>query len=585
MTIEKNARRFLQKSRLVVALALAIGVQGAVIAAPAQDSSETAGAASYAQVFNGITAAAIRPSNTAAKLARANARLVSKLAVDQNLYVTLNLPLRNESELDKFLQDVQDPRSADYHKYLDPEAFSARFGPTREDYAKVMAWVAKNGFTISEAPSNRLVVSIQGNVNAINKAFHVTLNQYSKQGDRRVIYAPSQEPSTDIGIPILSVSGLDNINPPESRILHPDVAANRGQLVSKAGGSGPQGNFTPHDIRLAYYGTGPLTGKGQTVAIYSNAGLGTKDLDVFYKTIGATKPAVPIKKIPVNGFVDNNSTNNGGEDENILDITNVLGVAPGLKQILFYEGDRQSISAILSKIASDNQAKVISNSWIYEEDDTRIFKEFQAQGQTFINASGDYGAYNADTYGQPSENPEILNVGGTSLATTKPGGAWKAETTWSGSGGGFYAPTGYLIPSYQKLKNVINATNKGSIKYRNDPDVALEADFDNISVQDGTPEYGVAGTSYAAPRMAGLIALANEKAVSKGQAVVGFINPKLYSMGVGTSSSKLFHDITTGNNAAGDGAGPSFNAVAGFDLATGWGSVIGADFIDTLIAK
>jgi kumamolisin len=41
----------------------------------------------------------------------------------------------------------------------------------------------------------------------------------------------------------------------------------------------------------------------------------------------------------------------------------------------------------------------------------------------------------------------------------------------------------------------------------------------------------------------------------------------LYTLG---KAGQGFHDITSGNNS--DGTTPGFNAVAGYDLATGWGS-------------
>ena len=76
----------------------------------------------------------------------------------------------------------------------------------------------------------------------------------------------------------------------------------------------------------------------------------------------------------------------------------------------------------------------------------------------------------------PSLNPLILQVGGTDLTTHGPGGSWQAESAWSDSGGGFYAPAGYSIPDYQQLAGVINASNGGSTTLRNDPDVSADVD-------------------------------------------------------------------------------------------------------------
>ena len=67
---------------------------------------------------------------------------------------------------------------------------------------------------------------------------------------------------------------------------------------------------------------------------------------------------------------------------------------------------------------------------------------------------------------------------------------------------------------------------------------------------------------------AGYLALVNQQAVANGGQTVGFINPTLYTIGVGSSYDTDFHDITSGSNG--------YSATTGYDLATGWGSPNGA---------
>ena len=52
----------------------------------------------------------------------------------QRLNLAIGLPLRNEQELDALLQQLHDPASPNYHRYFTPEEFTARFGPTENDY-------------------------------------------------------------------------------------------------------------------------------------------------------------------------------------------------------------------------------------------------------------------------------------------------------------------------------------------------------------------------------------------------------------------------------------------------------------------
>jgi len=98
--------------------------------------------------------------------------------------------------------------------------------------------------------------------------------------------------------------------------------------------------------------------------------------------------------------------------------------------VLVYEGS--STDDILNRMATDNVAKQIGASWTYPIDTNseQIFMQFAAQGQSFYNASGDGDAYTGviDT---PADDPNIMIVGGTTLTTTGPGGAWVSETVWN----------------------------------------------------------------------------------------------------------------------------------------------------------
>ena len=160
------------------------------------------------------------------------------------------------------------------------------------------------------------------------------------------------------------------------------------------------------------------------------------------------------------------------------------------------------------------------------------------------------------------------------MTTTGPGGAWSSETGWSGSAGS-PSKNKIPIPGYQKLKGVITALNHGSKTLRNYPDVSAEANTNQYSCYDGGCFEGNGGTSYAAPQWAGLIAMANQQAVAAGGKTLGFLNPAIYRIGIGTNYDSDFHDITSGSNGG-------YTAVTGYDLVTGWGSPNGPNLINAL---
>ena len=77
------------------------------------------------------------------------------------------------------------------------------------------------------------------------------------------------------------------------------------------------------------------------------------------------------------------------------------------------------------------------------------------------------------------------------------------------------------------------------------------------------------GTSASAPLLAGIVADANQYSRAHGGQRLGFANPFLYRMFA--NHPAVFRDVTLGDN--GPGAEPRYPATAGYDLATGIGSV------------
>lgn len=497
---------------------------------------------------------------------------IERLPASQSLQLNIVLPLRNEAELDNLLVQLYNPKSPLYHQFLSVEEFTDQFGPSQEDYDAVISFAEKNGLQVTGTSPNRLVVDVEGRVVDIEKAFHVNMHSYQHPTEDRIFYSPDREPTVDLGVTLWRVAGLDNFSKPRPANLVRNATANS----TRATGSGPSGYFIGSDMRAAYYGGTALTGSGQSVGLVEFAGYNMADVTNYFTKVGQ-----PLN-VPVVGISTDKSslscTGRCDDTEQVLDIEVAISMAPALSSVRVYVASSSDVS-IFNKMASDNIAKSLSCSWGWSPadpaSDDPIFKEFAIQGQNLFVASGDSGAYNTRSrYVYPADDAYVTSVGGTDLTTASAGGAWKSETAWSYSGGGI-STNRIAIPSYQKTTGVITTANKGSKVYRNVPDVAAEANTDNYICYDGTCAGGWGGTSFAAPRWAGYMALVNQQSVAHGHSTLGFLNPTIYSIGLGTSYNSNFHDITSGSNG-------TYSTQKGYDLVTGWGSPNGTGLINTL---
>ena len=505
---------------------------------------------------------------------------IERLSATNRLNLAIGLPLRDREALARFLEQLYDPAHPNYRHYLTPEKFAARFGPGEQDYQAVLTFAQSNGLTVRQTHPNRTLVDVAGSVGDIERALHVTLRVYQHPTEGRTFYAPDGEPALDLAVPLLGIRGLDNYSLPRPRLQARRLEQPPGATPNA--GSGPSGTYMGQDFRAAYVPGSVLTGAGQVVGLVQFDGYYGSDIAYYESQAGL--PNVPLTNVLLDGFTGT-PTGFGGEVEVCLDIEASVSMAPGLAGVIVYmAGPYGNWHDILNRMATDNLAKQLSCSWYMPGGGAdpvadQILQQMAAQGQSFFNASGDYDAFTGPV-DFPGETPYIVQVGGTTLTTSGPGGAWVSETVWNrgggiGSGGGI--STRYAIPSYQA--DISMTLNQGSTTMRNIPDVALTAE--NVYVRADGQDYSVGGTSCAAPLWAGFTALVNQQAVASGRPVVGFINPAVDAIGHAATYTACFHDITTGNNTS-PSSPTKFYAVAGYDLCTGWGTPAGQSLINAL---
>ena len=219
-------------------------------------------------------------------------------------------------------------------------------------------------------------------------------------------------------------------------------------------------------------------------------------------------------------------------------------------------------------------------------------------GPSSITSQGSITSFFLHRTGEwPSDDPLVTAVGGTQLHLTDSGARTQPDNVWNdtsllnslAAGGGGHS-TVFSRPSYQNDVSRVVGSQRGF------PDLALSAAFDGsalvfmdnvLSQALGAPSasfFLVGGTSLASPLFSGVVAIADQKAGHG----LGLINPALYEMQ--ESGAPGIVDITAGTNTVTftqNGAVHTvlgWDAVKGYDLASGVGTVDGAKFVPELVA-
>ena len=532
------------------------------------------------------------------------APLVSILPSNQKMHLSIVLPIRNKPVFDQLRRDLYNPASPKYRQFLAPEQFAQQFSPSRSDYQKVIDFARSNGFTVTNMPSNRMILSLDGTAAQVEQAFHVHMNLYRDLQDKRNFYAPDREPTLTLSTPILAVAGLSNVSMPRPMI---------------GGGYQSGGNtpvYYPYTMRTAYYGSGNLTGTGQCIGIGELQGYNIEEVvntlqangnaQASYQSSGngnyivsytppgtSTAYSIPITNISVDGgsisptipppgYNGSNAYYKQGlndEAEVVADISQAIGIAPGASIYVYIApwgdiSDAQDLMSEMTRQQSTTQTYCnqlsFSWGWSLQGYDTQlgtIFETMASEGQAMFVSSGDSGGWNGGSL-YPAEDPNVIAVGGTEL-TLNGSGSYVSEAAWPSSGGGI--STDGFTSEFQG--DVETACNHASPTLRNVPDVAMEANSDNYSCSLESPYPNCAtnwsGTSIATPRWAGFMALANQYAVKQSRAPsggsIGSIYDVIYTIGRSSAYTSNMRDITSGNNVI-------YNACPGYDLVTGWGS-------------
>jgi pseudomonalisin len=500
--------------------------------------------------------------------------------------------LQNQPELERLLQDQQDPDSVNFHRWLTPAQFGERFGVSQAEYQNVVEWLGKSGFTVRTQLDNRLRIYFDGAAQEVERAFGVKMGWYEFQG--KTYYSSDMSPQIPASVQNKSrgINGLDSF----PKVHH----------MYQIGGYNA---LAPKDLQTAYNLVSLLSngidGTGQSIALVETSDFNVSDAQTFRNLFGLP-PNDPQKFFAgVNPGIDSSG---GGETEALLDMEWAAAVAPGatIQVVIAPNSDTQSaMDYIVNRLPA---TRVISISFGDGESDLPAsqasqylqsldfyFMQAAAQGQTFLVASGDDGAQQTIGNATLSRVKDInylcasgyvVCVGGTTLNLQfdNSGNAtqYLGETVWNalnlrGGGASGGGASRYIAkPSYQTGPGV------PADAARDVPDVAAVADPGGpgaLIVQNGTisnQTYG--GTSLSTPIWAGLFALVNQFGSPGG---VGWANPRLYQLGTAQQQSPsaptVFHDVSTGNNTTPSVSG--FSAGVGFDLVTGWGSFDGDSMI------
>lgn len=403
---------------------------------------------------------------------------------------TVWLKLHNQSQLDRLVQQLYQKGSPNYQKWVDQSMINANFSPSAQAVNAVQNFLTAHNLTVLHVAENHFYIKAQGTIAAMEKAFHVQIDNYSFQG--KTLRSNTANPSvpTTLGGLVAGITGLDDLGfqPAFVRAANADGTPQQMMPLSSIGPNGaffegqcfrapetdtftgggntatytgnrygsditngnlghlPPCGYSPSEMQTAYdmnplYAAG-WDGTGQTVVITDAFGSDTiqQDAQVFSEVYGLPPVNLQVMRAP---GASNNPHDGTWAVETTLDVEWVHAMAPNANIVLVIgPTNHADLDEAINWAVIHHLGNTISNSWstlegfgnpVTFDRVNRILEVAAAQGIDVNFATGDFGdeviRVGFQTVDFPASSPFATGIGGTSVALN-PDNTMAFQTGW-----------------------------------------------------------------------------------------------------------------------------------------------------------
>jgi subtilase family serine protease len=377
-----------------------------------------------------------------------------------HLSIQLQRSPAQQAALDTFLANVNNPKSTDFHKWVNAAEFGSRFGLAPADITAVTSWLGSHGIAVNSVSAN-LVMDVSATAGQLTDAFHTEIHKLNVNGVQH--FANMSDPRIPAALAgvVAGPASMHDFMPHMLSKPRPNFT------TPLPGATGTFQVVVPLDLQTIYnisplYASG-ISGQGMTIAVVEDSDLfSNADWSTFRKELGLSR-AFPQGNLSV--IHPNASTgpacvdpgDNGDDGEAALDVEWSSAAAPNASIMMIACKDTTEFGGFIGLQNVLNGAatlpQVVSISFGESESEegaagnlliTNLYALAAAQGVSVFVSSGDEGAASSDadrataTHGIAvsgfTSTPNNVSVGGTDFADTFLG---TVNNYWSATNGTF----------------------------------------------------------------------------------------------------------------------------------------------------
>jgi subtilase family serine protease len=385
----------------------------------------------------------------------------------EHIWLQLKRSPEQQAVLDAFTEELHDPQSPNFHKWITAAQYGKQFGISAADLSTVTGWLESHGFHVNHTYPN-LVVDFSGTAGQVREAFHTEIHHLDVAGKTHIANMSDPQIPAALASVVAGVKSLNDFRP------RPLLKAR--SVPSYTAGSGyylitPADLATIYDLNPAF--SAGYSGQGQTIALVEPTNLySTGDWYYFRTALGLAKqfPKGNLVVTHPGGGTAGACADpgvNGADGEATLDVEWASASAPSativlascadtnfnsglyiaLENLLTNGGKTPNVVSI-SYDSSEAQNGSGANAYVAE-----LYNLAVTEGVSIFVATGDWGAAGSDEdlpyathgIGINGLGSTIYNVavGGTDFADSYYGTNGKY---WSGNNGKYYGSALSYIP-------------------------------------------------------------------------------------------------------------------------------------------
>lgn len=368
------------------------------------------------------------------------------------LQLVLHRSPEAQAAFDKYVDDLHNPKSAVYHKWLTNKQIGDRFGASDEDIATVKEWLASEGLHVTNVAPDKMTIEFSGDAGRVGDAFQAPLHNLTADGKAHIGNVSDPSIPAALASAVAGIAKLNDFMPHALNVRRPGTQLKNG---IGAGGSSPTPNgnagggynFIGSADLATMYNFNPafaagITGKGQTIVVVEDTTQYSQgDWTIFRKIMGLSKtyPFGSMTQVSPAGTADTcaNPGDNGDDTEAAIDVDWATSAAPNAAIVSAACANTVQFGgflALANLLTDTTPPNVVSISYGESEPDdgaaenlyiNNLYESAAGEGVSVFVSSGDELAASSDGGRVASHGinvsgftstPYNISVGGTDIA-------------------------------------------------------------------------------------------------------------------------------------------------------------------------